>query len=113
MKLITAVVQPECLESVKEALKYADVQRMTVSRVKGCGKQEGFREHYRGKELNTVLLDKVRFEIAINDEYEKAVIEAIVKGAQTGEVGDGKIFVTELTRCVRIRDGYEGTDAIG
>jgi nitrogen regulatory protein P-II 2 len=113
MKMIVAVVQPERLEKVKEALFNADVHKMTVSRVKGCGQQAGYDEHYRGQ-VNTVnLLEKVRFEIAVNDEFVQPTVKAIVKGAKSGSIGDGKIFVIPLEECIRIRTDEQGSAAIG
>ncbi len=113
MKMIVAVVQPERLEKVKEALFNAEVRKMTVSRVKGCGQQAGYDEHYRGQ-VNTVnLLEKVRFEIAVNDEFVQPTVKAIVKGAKSGSIGDGKIFVMPLEECIRIRTDEQGSAAIG
>jgi len=111
MKMIIAVVQPEKLDAVKEALFHAEVHKMTVSRVRGCGKQMGFTEHYRGHSVN--LLEKVRFEIAVNDDYVDATIHAIVKAAKSGNIGDGKIFVMPLEQCIRIRTDETGSAAIG
>lgn len=113
MKKIEAVIQPEALESVKEALFEAEVHKMTVHRVRGCGQQRGYTESYRGKVYKVNLLEKIKIEIAVNDEYVQPCIDAIVKGARSGNIGDGKIFVTELQQCVRIRTGEEGSDAIG
>ncbi len=113
MKKIEAVIQPEALESVKEALFEAEVHKMTVHRVRGCGQQRGYTESYRGKVYKVNLLEKVKIEIAVNDEYVQPCIDAIVKGARSGNIGDGKIFVTELQQCVRIRTGENGADAIG
>jgi nitrogen regulatory protein P-II 1 len=113
MKLIVAVIQPDRLESVKEELSKADVRKMTVSRVKGCGQQGGYSESYRGQVKDVNLLDKIRVEIFVSDEFEQITIDAIVKGARSGNIGDGKIIVTEISRCVRIRTGEEGEDAIG
>ena len=113
MKMITAIVQPEKIDDVKDALFHAEVCKMTVSRVKGCGKQGGFTEHYRGQIRNVNLLDKVKFEIAVNDEFVKSTVDAIVKAAKTGVIGDGKIFVTPMDECIRIRTDETGADAIG
>lgn len=113
MKMIVAVVQPEKLDAVKEALFHAEVHKMTVSRVRGCGTQMGFTEHYRGQVHAVNLLEKVRFEIAVNDDYVDATIHAIVKAAKSGSIGDGKIFVMPLERCIRIRTDETGHDAIG
>lgn len=116
MKLITAIIRPEKLEDVRRALSECDVYLMTVSEVQGCGRQRGLVEIYRGQELEERLLPKTRVEIAVNDSFVDATIEAIVRGARTGatgNVGDGKIFVMPLDDCVRIRTGEGGPDAIG
>ncbi len=113
MKKIEAIIQPEALDAVKEALFAADIHKMTVSKVRGCGQQKGYTEHYRGKVIRVKLLDKVKVEIAVNAEFEQKAVDAIISGARTGNIGDGKIFVTDLPRCVRIRTSEEGHDAIG
>ena len=113
MKLIIALIQPEKLPDVKDALYEAEVHKMTVTNVLGCGQQKGFSETYRGVVHEVNLLKKVRFEIAVNEEFVEATIEAIIKGAKTDQIGDGKIFVLNLERCVRIRTGEEGKEAIG
>ena len=113
MKLVVAMIQPHKLPDVKKALFNADIHKMTVTNVLGCGQQKGFSETYRGVVHEVNLLKKVRFEIAVNEEFVDATIQAIVKGAKTGQIGDGKIFVLSLDRCVRIRTGEEGHDAIG
>ena len=113
MKMIVAVIQPERLEKVKEALFNAEVHKMTVSRVKGCGQQAGYDEHYRGQVKKVNLLEKVRVEIAVNDEFVEPTIKAIVKGARSAVIGDGKIFVMPLEQCIRIRTDERGGAAIG
>lgn len=113
MKKIEAIIQPERLEDVKNELFKAQVFKMTVHRVKGCGQQKGYTESYRGKIYKVNLLSKVKLEIAVNDDFVKPTIEAIIKGARTGNIGDGKIFVTDLSQCIRIRTGEEGEKAIG
>ena len=113
MKLIVAMIQPHKLPDVKKALFEADVHKMTVTNVVGCGQQKGFQETYRGVVHEVNLLKKVRFEIAVNEDFVEPTIEAIVKGARTDQIGDGKIFVLNLERCVRIRTGEEGNAAIG
>ena len=113
MKMIVAIIQPEKLDDVKRALSNVDIHKMTVSRVKGCGQQRGYAEHYRGQVHTVNLLEKIRIEVAINDSYEDQTIAAIVKGAKSGNIGDGKIFVTDLKRCIRIRTEEDGEDAIG
>lgn len=113
MKLVTAMVQPHKLPDVKKALFEAGVSKMTVTNTLGAGQQAGYTETYRGVIHEVNLLKKVKLEIAINDEYVEKTIDAIVSGAKTGAIGDGKIFVTELAECVRIRTGERGTEAIG
>lgn len=113
MKLIIAYVQPEKLTDVKEALQKADVGKMSVTNSLGCGQQGGYLETYRGVDIDVNLLKKVRFEIAVNDEFEEKAVKAIIESARTGNIGDGKIFVVDLPRCIRIRTGEEGEEAIG
>jgi len=113
MKLIIAIVQPEKLTDVKQALTEAKVGKMTVSSVIGCGAQGGYHESYRGAETDITLLDKVRFEIAVNDDFVKPAIDAIIKSARSGKIGDGKIFVVPLEECIRVRTGENGEVAIG
>lgn len=113
MKLIVALIQPQKLEDVKKALFDADIHKMTVSATLGCGQQRGFTESYRGVITEVNLLKKTRLEIAVNDEFVKPTIDAIIKGAKTGTIGDGKIFVTDLKDCIRIRTGETGKEAIG
>jgi len=113
MKLIIAIIQPHKLEEVKEALYAAEVNLITVSEVLGHGQQKGVTEVYRGAKETGNLLRKIRLEIAVNEEYVEPTIRAIIKGAQSGKIGDGKIFVTELTECIRIRTGERGREAIG
>lgn len=113
MKLIVAVIQPERLPDVKKALFDAEVYKMTVSNVVGAGQQRGYTETYRGAITEINLLKKVRLEIAVNDDFVQPTIDAIIKGARTGKIGDGKIFVLELPECIRIRTGETGHDAIG
>lgn len=113
MKLIVAIIQPHKLEEVKEALEAVDVNLMTVSNVLGQGRQKGYTEVYRGTREAGGLLRKVRLDIAVNEDFVEKTIHAIVKGAHTGEVGDGKIFVLDLQECVRIGTGERGTIAIG
>ncbi len=113
MKLIIAIVQPYRLEEVKQSLYSADIQLMTVSEVLGHGRQGGATEVYRGNRESGNLLRKIRLEIAVNDDYVERTISAIVRGAKTGELGDGKIFVYNLEECVRIRTEERGHVAIG
>src|SRR3954447_7741242 len=116
MKLITALIRPEKLEAVQRALSERDVYLMTVTDVRGCGRQRGLTEVYRGAEFQIRLLPKLKLEIAVNDAFAEATVEAIVHSARTGDtgqVGDGKIFVLPLEDCVRIRTGERGGTAIG
>lgn len=112
MKLITAVVKPFKLDDVREALAEVGVQGITVTEVKGFGRQKGHTELYRGAEYVVDFLPKVKLEIAVDDSHTDAVVEAITKSAQTGKIGDGKIFITELEEVIRIRTGETGSDAI-
>ena len=113
MKLITAYIQPERLNDVKQELFKSEITKMSVTNSLGCGQQGGFHETYRGIDIEVNLLQKVRLEVAVNDEFIKIVCDAIIKGAKTGKIGDGKIFITNLENCIRIRTEEEGTEAIG
>jgi len=113
MKLIIAYIQPERLNDVKQALYAAAVYKVSVTNALGCGQQKGYHETYRGVDIEVNLLKKIRLEIGVNEQFVQPTIDAIVKGARTGNIGDGKIFVLPLERCVRIRTGEEGHDAIG
>jgi len=113
MKLITAMVQPHKLQDVKDTLFQAGVTKMTVLNALGCGQQKGFDENYRGVVREINLLKKVMLQIAVNEEYVEPTIKAIIDGARTGKIGDGKIFVTELKEVIRIRTGERGKAAIG
>jgi len=113
MKLIIAYIQPEKLSDVKQALYAAEVYKMSVTNALGCGQQKGYHETYRGVDIEVNLLKKVRIEVSVNEQFVQATVEAIVKGARTGNIGDGKIFVLPLDRCIRIRTGEEGNEAIG
>ncbi len=113
MKLIIAYIQPEKLNDVKQALYRAEVFKMSVTNALGCGQQKGYHESYRGVDLEVNLLKKLRLEIAVNEDFVKPTIDAIISGARTGEIGDGKIFVLDLGECIRIRTGETGREAIG
>ena len=113
MKLIIAYIQPEQLNEVKQALYEKEVYKMSVTNAMGCGQQKGYHETYRGADIEVNLLKKVRIEIAVNAEFVDATIEAIIAGARTGNIGDGKIFVMDLADCIRIRTGEKGPEAIG
>ncbi|MCG9874027.1 MAG: P-II family nitrogen regulator [Leptospiraceae bacterium] len=114
MKLIVAIIQPHKVEEVKAELTKNEIYRLTVSDVQGYGQQKGKTEVFRGHEYQVNLLRKVRIEIAVNDEFVKPTIDAILKGAKTGEgkIGDGKIFVMPLEEAIRIRTGEKGSSAI-
>jgi len=113
MKYIIAIIQPDRLEEVMETLTEAEIDLMTVSDVMGRGRQKGVAEIYRSHIEKGGLLHKIKVEIAVNDAYVQPTIEAIVKGARTGNIGDGKIFVFDLEECIRIRTGEIGGVAIG
>jgi nitrogen regulatory protein P-II 1 len=113
MKLIIAIIQPYRLEQVKEELYKEEVNLITVNEVLGHGRQKGVTEVYRGFKETGNLIRKIRLEIAVNDNFVEPTIQAITKGAQTGKMGDGKIFVLNLEECIRIRTGERGGEAIG
>ena len=113
MKLVIAYIQPEKLNDVKQSLYAAEVFKLSVTNALGCGQQKGYHETYRGVDIEVNLLKKVRLEIAVNEDFVQPTIDAIVAGARTGNIGDGKIFVLPLERCIRIRTGEEGSEAIG
>ena len=112
MKLITAVIKPFKLEEVKDALAAVGVEGMTVTEVKGFGRQKGHTEIYRGSEYTVDFLPKVKIEVAVADEIVGLVVEAMVKGARTGKIGDGKVFVLPLEEAVRIRTDERGESAL-
>lgn len=113
MKLIVAYIQPHKLNDVKEELYKNEIYKLSVTNSLGCGQQKGYHESYRGVDIEVNLLKKVRIEIAVNDDFVTPTIEAIISGARTGEIGDGKIFVIPLEDAVRIRSGERGKEAIG
>jgi len=113
MKLVIAYIQPERLNDVKQALYEAEVYKVSVTNALGCGQQKGYHESYRGVEIEVNLLKKVRLEIAVNEDFVKRTVDAIIKGARTVQIGDGKIFILDLAQCIRIRTGETGRDAIG
>ena len=112
MKEITAVIRPDKLEVVKEALQEIQCNGVTVTEVKGRGRQLGITESYRGRDYKVDLLPKTRLEIIVNDDYVEKVIDAIVKTAQTGDIGDGKIFIAPVEEVIRIRTGERGEKAV-
>ncbi len=112
MKLVTAIIKPFKLDDVREALSEIGIQGVTVTEVKGFGRQKGHTELYRGAEYVVDFLPKVKIEVAAGDELLDQVIEAISKAANTGKIGDGKIFVTAVEQAIRIRTGETGPDAL-
>ncbi|MBI4217880.1 MAG: P-II family nitrogen regulator [Elusimicrobia bacterium] len=113
MKYIVAIIQPDRLEDVLKNLEEKEVHLLTVSNVLGRGRQKGISEVYRSHKEVGSLLKKIKLEIAVNEEYAHKTVEAVVTGARTGQIGDGKIFVLDLQDCVRIRTGEKGISAIG
>jgi len=113
MKFIIAYIQPERLGEVKKELFDAEIYKMSVTNALGCGQQRGYTEAYRGVITEINLLKKVRLEIAVNEDFVKSTLDAIIKGARTGNIGDGKIFILDLAECIRIRTGETGDLAIG
>jgi len=112
MKLVSAIVKPFKLDDVREAISEIGVEGLTVSEVKGFGRQKGHTELYRGAEYQVDFLPKVKLEIAVNDEVVERLVEAIAKAAHTGKIGDGKIFVFDLEQAIRIRTGETDAEAI-
>jgi nitrogen regulatory protein P-II 2 len=113
MKLIIAYIQPHKLIDVKKTLYKAEVYKMSVIDCLGCGQQKGYNESYRGVAIEVNLLKKVRLEIAVNENFVQRTVDAIIEGARTGQIGDGKIFIIDLPECIRIRTGEHGGEAIG
>ncbi|MEM9562256.1 MAG: P-II family nitrogen regulator [Actinomycetota bacterium] len=112
MQLVTAVIKPHMLDQVKSALDAVGIQGMTVTEVKGFGRQGGHTETYRGAEYRVDFVPKVKVEIVVDDGSSAAVVEAVAQGAQTGKIGDGKIWVVPVGELVRIRTGETGADAV-
>lgn len=113
MKLITAYIQPDRLNAVKQELFKREVYKLSITNTLGCGQQKGYHETYRGVDIEVNLLKKVRIEIAVNEDFVEAALDGIITGARTGSIGDGKIFVTSIETCIRIRNGDTGREAIG
>ncbi|MDR2376023.1 MAG: P-II family nitrogen regulator [Treponema sp.] len=113
MKMIVAYIQPHALNDVKQELFKAEVYKISVTNAMGCGQQKGYTEQFRGVEMEVNLLKKVRIEIAVNDNFVKPTVDAIIRGARSGEIGDGKIFVLPIEETIRIRTGETGNVAIG
>jgi len=112
MKKIEAIIKPFKLDDVKDALMDVDISRITVSEVKGHGRQQGHSELYRGNEYIVEYLPKIKIEIVVNEEFVEKAVDAIIQGAKTGKIGDGKIFISPIEDVVRIRTGERGQDAI-
>jgi len=112
MKQIEAIIKPFQLDAVKEALARLGVEGMTVAEVKGFGRQKGHKELYRGAEYSIDFLPKVKIQILVTDEKASQVVEAIMKNARTGKIGDGKVFITPVDEVIRIRTGEKGAEAI-
>jgi len=112
MKLVTAIIKPFKMDDAREALSAVGVQGLTVTEVKGFGRQKGHTELYRGAEYVVDFLPKSKLEVAVSDDQVEAVIEAVTKATSTGKIGDGKIFVRELTQAIRIRTGESGAEAL-
>lgn len=112
MKRIVAIVRPEKLEPLKEALFAADASGMTISQVNGCGNQHGWKEYFRGTEVLLNMVPKVRFEIVVDDDAVDELVDVVCAVARTGEVGDGKIFISPVEEVVRIRTGERGASAV-
>ena len=113
MKLVIAYIQPQKLNDVKQALYAAEVFKLSVTNALGCGQQKGYHEMYRGVDTEVNLLKKIRIEVAVNEDFVTKTVDAIVAGARTGNIGDGKIFIVTLDECIRIRTGEKGSQAIG
>jgi len=112
MKLVTAIIKPFKLDEVRDALKSAGVAGMTISEVRGFGRQGGHTETYRGTEYKIDFIPKVSLEVVVDENLADVVVDTIVKSAATGKIGDGKVWVTDVDRIVRIRTGEEGADAV-
>lgn len=112
MKRITAIVRPEKMEVLKEALFAENVRGMTISQVNGCGNQHGWKEYYRGTEVLLNMVPKVKFEIVVEDHEVDDIVEMMLACARTGEVGDGKIFISPIEEVIRIRTGERGSQAV-
>lgn len=112
MKKIEVIIRPSKLEELKEALLLINIEGLTVSQVMGCGKQKGWKEYYRGTEVSLNMLSKVKLEMVVCKDKLEKVIDTIVKASRTGEVGDGKIFISDISDVIRIRTGERGVDAL-
>ena len=112
MKKVEAIVRPGKLEELKDALRAINIEGISISQIMGCGKQMGWKEYYRGTEISMNVLQKIKIEIVVADERVEEVVSTIVTTAQTGEVGDGKIFLYDVADCIRIRTGERGVEAL-
>ena len=112
MKLITAVIKPHMLDTVRDSLAKTGIQGLTVTEVRGFGRQKGHTETYRGAEYTVDFIPKIKIDVVADDEHIDSVIEAIKESARTGEIGDGKIFVSDIEQAIRIRTGEAGPDAL-
>jgi nitrogen regulatory protein P-II 1 len=112
MKKIEAIIRPGRLEEVKEALKLLDIGGVTVSQVMGCGRQKGYTEIYRGTHVDINFLPKIKVEMVVADEFEEIVIKTIIEAARQDEIGDGKIFISDIQEAIRIRTGERGIAAL-
>jgi nitrogen regulatory protein P-II 1 len=112
MKLITAIIKPHALDAVKSALQGVGVEGMTITEVKGFGRQGGHTETYRGAEYKVDFLPKTKVELVVDDDIADATVDAVVAAASSGKIGDGKVWVTEVSQVVRIRTGERGADAV-
>lgn len=112
MKKIEAIIRPSKLEELKEALLKINVDGITISQVMGCGKQKGWKEYYRGTEITMNVLPKIRVELVVSDSRVEEITKTIIEVAKTGEVGDGKIFISDVADCIRIRTGENGDKAL-
>ena len=113
MKKIEAIIRPEKLDDVKEALKKIDYPGMSTVRIEGHGQQKGKIEQFRGREFKVEFLPKVKIEVVVNDQVVDEIVKAVIEAARTGEIGDGKIFISDVVNTIRIRTGEEGDKAIG
>jgi nitrogen regulatory protein P-II 2 len=113
MKLIVAYIQPHRLGDVKQELYKEEVYKISVTNALGCGQQRGYHESYRGVDIEVNLLKKIRLEVAVNEDFVDRTVDAVIRGARSGKIGDGKIFIMDLPECIRIRSGEKGNVAIG
>ena len=112
MKRVEAIIRPSKLEDIKDALKTSNINGVTISQVMGCGQQRGWKEYHRGTEITTNVLPKIEVKIVVEDDKVEDVVELITSIARTGEVGDGKIFISPIDNVIRIRTGEKGDDAV-